>query len=111
KLRSPGVRGLHVLPVAVIMIVGDVAVVLVPDFSSRVRKCVPDRRAAAVLADGTFDLIRGGGRAPDKALGKVAPGVGPNGHIPTRLGGGLSDGRRRRKGSRTDNRRKITLRE
>jgi hypothetical protein len=102
---------LHVLPVAVIMIIGDIAVVLVPDFSSRVRKRVPDRQAAAVLVDGTFDLIRGGGRAPDETLGKGARGLGPNGHIVARLRVGLDGGRRRREGCRTDDLRKIASRE
>jgi uncharacterized membrane protein len=56
----------------VIVIVGDVAVVVVADFSRRVRECVPYRRATAILADGAFDLIGGGGGAPVKSRGKSA---------------------------------------
>jgi len=48
------------------VIVGDVAVVVVADFSRRVRECVPYRRATAILADGAFDLIGGGGGAPSE---------------------------------------------
>src|SRR6266478_4616357 len=61
-IRSGGERlhRLHVVSMSVIVIVGDVAVVVVADLSRRVRERVPDRRTAAVLADGAFDLIGGG---------------------------------------------------
>src|SRR5262249_37406901 len=63
---------LHVVSISVIVIVGDVAVVVVANLSRRVRERVPYRRATAVLADGAFDLIGGGGGAPEKSHGKSA---------------------------------------
>src|SRR5215467_5958421 len=62
-VRSGGERlhRLHVVSISVIVIVGDVAVVVVADLSRRVRECVPYRWATAILADGAFDLIGGGG--------------------------------------------------
>ena len=40
--------------VAVVMLVGAIAVAAVLDLAGRVGKCVPDRTAAAILIDGAF---------------------------------------------------------
>ena len=89
---------LHVVPISVIVIIGDVAVVVVADLSRRVRKRVPDRGAAAILADGAFDLIGGGGGAPAKSRGKGARGFAPGSRSVTRPNAGRGGGRRRPEG-------------
>ena len=66
---------LDVVPVAVIVIGGDVAGVVVVGLARGVREGVPDRGAAAVGVHGAFDLIGGGRRAPEEACWKVAPRV------------------------------------
>src|SRR5262249_19010153 len=48
-----------VLLVAVVVVVGDVAIVVVLDVAGRVREFVPDRLALAVLVPSALDLIRG----------------------------------------------------
>ena len=59
----------HVFLVAVVVVVGDVAGVAVPDLARRVRVRVPDRRAFAVLVPCALDLVGRGGRAPEKPFG------------------------------------------
>ena len=61
---------LKVLLVEMIEIVGDVAGVAVMRFAGRVREGVPDRRLAAIFSDGAFDLVGGGGAAPEEAGGE-----------------------------------------
>jgi len=80
-IRSGGERldRLHILSISVVVIVGDVAVGIVADLSRRVRERVPDLRTTAVLDDGAFDLIGGGGGAPAKSRGKGARGFAPGG--------------------------------
>jgi len=80
------------------VIVGDVSVVVVADLSRRVRERVPDRRATAVLADSAFDLIGGGGGAPEKSRGKSARGFARGGHSVARPSAGRRGGRRRPEG-------------
>ena len=95
-IRSGGERlhRLHIVSISVIVIVGDVSVVVVADLSRRVRERVPDRRATVVLADGAFDLIGGGGGAPEKSRGKSARG----GRSVARPSAGWGGGRRRPEG-------------
>jgi len=47
-----------VIPVAMIVIVGDVGVIAIPDLARRMRVGIPDRCAAAVFPDGALDLKR-----------------------------------------------------
>jgi len=68
----------------VIVIVGDVAVVVVADLSRRVRERVPYRRATAILADGAFDLVGGGGGPPKKSRGKSTRGFARGGRTVVR---------------------------
>src|SRR4029077_14325590 len=65
----------NVFLVAVIVLVGAVAIASVRDLARRVAKSVPDRPAAAVFVDRALDLIRGGRRAPQKALRKTRRSV------------------------------------
>src|SRR5262249_5026455 len=58
--------------VAVVVVVGDVAVLVVVDVSRRVGERVPDRRALAVLVPGAFDLVRRRGDAPVEPVRKPA---------------------------------------
>ena len=58
----------HVVLVAMIMIVGDIGLVAIPDLAGRMGVSVPDRSAAAVFFHGAFDLERGGGNAPNEAV-------------------------------------------
>ena len=51
-------------------IAGYVSRVAIVDFARSVREAVPDRFAFAIFIPRTFDLVRGGGRAPKKILGK-----------------------------------------
>src|SRR5262249_56474676 len=99
-IRGGGERlhRLHVVSISVIVIVGDVAVVVVADLSRRMRERVPDRGAAAILADGAFDLIGGGGGAPEKSRRKGARGFAPGGRTVARPGGGCRRSQRRRPG-------------
>src|SRR5262245_41161618 len=92
----------HVVSISVIVIVGDVAVVVVADLSRRVRERVPYRRATAILADGAFDLIGGGGGAPEKSCRKSARGFARGGRTVVRTSARRDGGRRRPKGGRTD---------
>src|SRR5262249_15950528 len=61
----------HVLLVSMVVIVGDVSGVAVLDLARRVREGVPDRRTLAVLVPRAFDLVRRGGRAPEKTIGEL----------------------------------------
>ena len=51
-------------------IAGHVAGVAILDFAGSVREAVPDRFALAVFVPRAFDLIGGGGRAPEEILGE-----------------------------------------
>jgi hypothetical protein len=62
----------HVLPVAVVVVVGHIAVLVVLDVPRRVGVGVPDRGALAVLVPGPLDLVRGGGHAPVEPIGEPA---------------------------------------
>src|SRR4030095_14183072 len=90
----------HVVSISVVVIVGDIAVVVVADLSRRVRERVPDRRAAAILADGAFDLIGGGGGAPEKSRGKGARGFAPGSCTVARARDGQGGGGPRARGAR-----------
>ena len=59
-----------VLRIAVVEVVGDVAGIAVGGLAGGVREGVPDGGAAAVFVDGAFDLIGGGGGAPEEAFGR-----------------------------------------
>ena len=61
----------HVVPVPVVVIAGDVAGLPVGDLPGRAAEPVPDRLAAAVLADRTLDLVGSGRRSPHKTFGKT----------------------------------------
>src|SRR5205085_1788942 len=61
----------NVFLVAMIVIVGAVAVAVIPDLPQRMAKSVPYRLAPAVFLDRAFDLIGGCGGAPDKAARKT----------------------------------------
>src|SRR4030095_11255632 len=58
--------------VAMVMVVGDVAGGAVADLPLRVRVCVPDRWAFAVLVPCALDLVCRGGRAPEEAFRELA---------------------------------------
>jgi len=88
----------HVVSISVVVIVGDVAVVVVVDLSRRMRERIPDRRATAILADGPFDLIGGGGGAPEKSRGKGAAVFAPGSCTVARPRVGRCGGRRRPEG-------------
>src|SRR5258705_2417456 len=65
-----------------IVIVGAVRVAVIGDLAGRVGERIPDRASAAVLVDGTLDLIRGSGGTPEKAFwerGRGGPGACPLG--------------------------------
>src|SRR6185369_17983666 len=57
----------HVVAVAVDVVARDVAGVSVDGLARRVAEGVPDGRRTSVLRGRTLDLVRGGGRAPEKA--------------------------------------------
>src|SRR3954471_18084753 len=57
------------------MIVGAIRVAMVADIARRVRERIPDRAPSPVFIDGAFDLIRGGGGTPHKAVRKPAGGM------------------------------------
>src|SRR6202045_3766350 len=99
-IRSGGQRlhRPHVVSVSVIVIIGDVAVVVVADLSGRVRERVPDRRATAILTHGPFDLIGGGGAAPEKSRAKGARSCARGGRTAARPSTRRGGGRRRPKG-------------
>ena len=48
----------YIIPVAMIVIVGDVGVIAVPDLARRMRVGIPDRCAATVFLYGALDLKR-----------------------------------------------------
>src|SRR5437879_5081451 len=52
-------------------IAGDVAGGGALHLAGGVREAVPDGLALAVFAPGAFDLIRGGGRSPNKFIGEL----------------------------------------
>src|SRR5262249_37577593 len=56
------------LPVAMIVIIGDVSGVAVPDLAWRVRVGIPDRRTLAVRVPCAFDLVGRGRGAPVEPL-------------------------------------------
>src|SRR6266404_7324850 len=60
----------HIILVAMIMIVGDIGVVAVPDLARRMRVAIPDRGAATVFPYGALDLKRRRGDAPGEAVRK-----------------------------------------
>src|SRR5262249_29744721 len=53
---------------AMVVVAGDIAIVAVMDLPPRVAEAIPDRLALAILVPCAFDLVRGGGRAPDEAV-------------------------------------------
>src|SRR4029079_2955545 len=65
---------LNVFLVQAIMVGRGIAVALIGDGARRVGEAVPDRWAAAVLVHGSFDLIGGGRRAPQKIVRKTGRG-------------------------------------
>ena len=67
---AEALQRLNVFLVEMIEIVGDVAGVAVVRFAGSVRERVPDRRLASVFVDRAFDLIGGGGAAPEKSGGE-----------------------------------------
>ena len=75
----------NVLLVSVIVIVGAVRIAVVADVAGRVRERIPDRAPSPVFIDGAFDLIRGGGGTPHKAVRKSAGGVSLGCRIDLRL--------------------------
>ncbi len=60
-----------VLRIEMILIAGDVAGCSAFYFAYRVREAVPDGLAFAVLVPCAFNLIRSGGHAPEKSIGKL----------------------------------------
>src|SRR5262249_4708287 len=70
RLDAERLDQLHVFLVAVIVLVGAIAIAVVADLAGGVRKRVPDRGPAAVFIDRALDLVGRGRGAPDKALGK-----------------------------------------
>src|SRR5229473_3797890 len=58
-----------------IVIVGAVRVAAIADLARGVGEGVPDRAASAVFVDSAFDLIRGSGRTPQKAVRETGRGV------------------------------------
>src|SRR5690606_40990761 len=64
-----------VLDVAVVVVVGDVPVVVVPHVAGRVGVRVPDRGALAVLVPGSLDLVGGRGDPPREPVGEPAVGA------------------------------------
>ncbi len=61
----------HVFGVAAILVACDVAAVAVAHEPRRVRETMPDARPGAVGERRSFDLVGGGGAAPQKILGKL----------------------------------------
>ena len=66
--------------VPMIVIVGAVGVAVIADLARGVGEGVPDRAASAIFVDSAFDLIRGSGRTPQKAVRETARGV-PVGYL------------------------------
>ena len=99
-----GAEALHqldVLLVAVVEVVGDVAGLALEGFAGGVGEGIPDGGAAAVLVDSAFDLIGGGGGAPDEVVGEAVGRSGEGGQV-LRCGGieeGLEGGRSGESGS------------
>ena len=73
-LEAEGLHESDVFFVAMVVIVGDVAGVSVVGLAGGVGEGVPDGGAATVFVDCAFDLIGGGGGAPEEAFRK-----GPSG--------------------------------
>ncbi len=69
-LEAEGLHESDVFFVAVVVIVGDVAGVAVVGLAGGVGEGVPDGGAAAIFVDCAFDLIGGGGGAPEEAWRK-----------------------------------------
>jgi hypothetical protein len=64
-----GPQRLHQLDIVLVpvkVVVSDVAGAAIGNFAWRVREAIPDRRAATVFANGAFDLIGRGRRAPSE---------------------------------------------
>src|SRR5262249_34875007 len=74
RRRAQVLHQLHVLPVAVVVVVGDVSGVAVLDLARRVRVRVPDRWALAVLVPRALDLVGRGGRAPEETRRELTGG-------------------------------------
>src|ERR1700680_4163983 len=64
----------NVLPPAMIGVASQVARVAVSDFAWSVREAVPNGLALAVFIPRAFNLVGGGGRAPEKSLRKCDRG-------------------------------------
>src|SRR5690606_39170479 len=91
----------HVLAIAVVVVVGDVAGVAVPHGAGGVRVAIPDRFALAVGVPRALDLVGGRRRAPLEA-GRESPAsalahVRSRGRAATRTQGGRRQGPRTRR--------------
>ena len=76
--------------VAVVEVVGDVAGLALIGFAGSVGEGVPDGGAAAVFVDSAFDLIGGGGGAPDEVVGEAVRRADDGGQV--LRGGGIEEG-------------------
>src|SRR5580704_15120687 len=65
-----GAQEREVFAKAMIGVAGYVAGVAILDFAGGMGEAVPDGFALAVLVPRAFDLVRGGGGAPEEALGE-----------------------------------------
>ncbi len=74
RLQAEVGHELHVGLDSVVVVAGDVAVVAVRDLALGVRVTVPDRRPAAVLGDGAFDLVGRRGGTPHEVGRESASG-------------------------------------
>src|SRR5580698_10658015 len=73
-LEAEVLHELDVFFVAMEVVVGYVAGVVVFDLAGSVGEGIPDGGATAFFVDGTFDLVGGGGGAPEESLWEVASG-------------------------------------
>ena len=62
---------LRILGIAMVLLAGPVAVVIIPHLPRRVAERVPNARAFAVLIGSAFDLIRGSRSTPPEIGGKL----------------------------------------
>src|SRR5205823_5702809 len=71
RFSAEPLQQLHIFFVAMVLVVGDVAGLIFVHLAGNMRKRVPDGGSSAILLGRAFHLIRGGGTAPKKTVGKL----------------------------------------